>query len=761
MPDDVRTNDLKWVGSRPIRPDGVDKVTGRARFGADFNMPNQLVGKVLRSPHAHAIIKSIDISKAESLKGVKAVVCRDDFVDMPSELAPAGEMLINYKDMTRNVIAREKALYDGHAVAAVAATSSSVARRALKLIEVDYEVLPHVIDPVPAMAEDAPVLHDDMITEGVDPAPKKASNVAKRVEFGMGDIDKGFDEADVILEREFETKAVHQGYIEPHACVANYSEDGSAELWCTTQGHFVVRGHCAKLVGMEVSKLRVTSSEIGGGFGGKTVVYLEPLALALSRKCHQPVKMIMERDDVMRATGPTSGANVWVKIGAKNDGTITAGEAILKYQAGAFAGSPVQPGCMCAFAPYDLENVKVVGFDVVTNRPKVAAYRAPGAPISEYAVEALVDELAQKLDMDPVDLRLKNAAKEGTRAAYGPKFGPIGHVKILEEAKALEQYSTPLGQNQGRGVASGFWFNIGGETCAALQLNVDGTLNLMIGTPDIGGSRASMALMAAETLGVDYEDVRPIIGDTSSLGYNFLTGGSRATFSSGMAVVQASEDIIQKACARAAKVWEIDEEAVTWEDGLIKPSGPNAGDFEPMTLADIAKHANKTGGPISGFAQINAQGAAPSFGTHVVDVEVDPETGKVDVLRYTVLQDAGKAVHPAYVEGQFQGGAAQGVGWALNEEYIYNDKGQMENTGFLDYRIPVCSDLPMIDTVIVEEPNPRHPYGVRGIGETPIIPPMAAVANAVSRATGVRFAELPMSPPRILAALDAAKEAAE
>ena len=761
MPDDVRTSDLKWVGSRPVRPDGVDKVTGRARFGADFNMPNQLVGKVLRSPHAHAIIKSIDTSKAEAVKGVKAVVCRDDFDDMPSELAPAGEMLINYKDMTRNVMAREKSLYDGHPVAAVAAISSAVARRALKLIQVDYEVLPHVIDPVPAMAEDAPILHDDMITEGVDPAPTKASNVAKRVEFGMGDVEKGFDESDVIIEREYDTKAVHQGYIEPHACVANYSEDGSAELWCTTQGHFVVRGHCAKLIGMDVSKLRVTSSEIGGGFGGKTVVYLEPLALALSRKCHQPVKMVMDRDDVMRATGPTSGANIWVKIGAKNDGTITAGEAVLKYQAGAFAGSPVQPGCMCAFAPYDIENVKAVGYDVVTNRPKVAAYRAPGAPISEYAVESAVDELALKLDIDPVDLRLMNAAKEGTRAAYGPKFGPIGYVKILEEAKDLEQYSTKLGPNQGRGVASGFWFNIGGETCAALQLNVDGTLNLMIGTPDIGGSRASMALMAAETLGVDYDDVRPIIGDTSSLGYTFLTGGSRATFSSGMAVVQASEDIITKACARAAKVWEIDEDAVTWENGLIKPSGPNAGDFEPMTLADIAKHANKTGGPISGFAQINAQGAAPSFGAHVVDVEVDPETGKVDILRYTVLQDAGKAVHPDYVEGQFQGGAAQGVGWALNEEYIYNDKGQMENTGFLDYRIPVCSDLPMIDTVIVEEPNPRHPYGVRGIGETPIIPPMAAVANAVSRATGVRFSELPMSPPRILAALDAAKEAAE
>ncbi len=761
MPDDVRISDLKLVGTRPVRPDGVDKVTGRAKFGADFNMPNQLVGKVLRSPHAHAIIKSIDTSKAAALKGVKAVICRDDFEDMPSEFVPAGEMLINYKDMIRNVMAREKALYDGHPVAAVAAVSTAVARKALKLIEVEYEILPHVIDPVPAMADDAPVLHDDMFTEGVDPAPTKPSNVAKRVEFGTGDVEKGFAEADLIIEREFDTAAVHQGYIEPHACVANYSEDGTADLWCSTQGHFVVRGHCAKLVGMDVSKLRVTSSEIGGGFGGKTVVYLEPLALMLSKKCHHPVKMIMGREDVMRSTGPTSGANVWVKMGVKKDGTFVAGEAILKYQAGAFAGSPVQPGCMCAFAPYDMENVKVVGFDIVTNRPKVAAYRAPGAPISEYAVESVVDEIAQKLGMDPIDLRLKNAAKEGTHAAYGPKFGPIGYMKTLEEAKALDHYKVPLGPNQGRGVASGFWFNIGGESCAALQLNVDGTLNLMIGTPDIGGSRASMALMAAETLGVKYEDVRPIIGDTSSLGYTFLTGGSRATFSSGMAVVQASEDIIRQACARAAMVWEIDPEAVTWESGLIKPSGPNAGEFEPMTLADIAKHANKTGGPIAGHAQINAQGAAPSFGTHVVDVEVDPETGKVDILRYTVLQDAGKAIHPAYVEGQFQGGAAQGIGWALNEEYVYNDKGQMQNTGFLDYRIPVCSDLPMIDTVIVEEPNPRHPFGVRGIGETPIIPPMAAVANAVSRATGIRFTELPMSPPKILARLDEMKKAAE
>ena len=747
-------HDLKWVGTRPVRPDGVDKVTGRAKFGADLHLPGMLVGRTLRSPHPHARIKSIDTSKAEALPGVKAVVTRDDFHDMPSEFVPAGEMLVNYRDIVRNVMAREKALYEGHAVAAVAATSASIAKKALRLIDVEYEPLPHVIDPVEAMASDAPVLHDDMFTAGVEPAPDKPSNVSKRVEFKLGDIEAGFAQADVVVEREFNTKPVHQGYIEPHACVASVSEDGQADLWCTTQGHFVVRSHCARLLGMDVSKIRVTASEIGGGFGGKTVVYLEPLALALSRKSGHPVKMVMGRDEVFKATGPTSGANIWVKVGATKDGKITAAEAVLKYQAGAFQGSPVQPGCMCAFAPYDLEHVKVVGFDVVTNRPKVAAYRAPGGPISEYAVESVIDELAKRLGIDPVDFRLQNAAHEGTHAAYGPKFGPIGLVETLKQAKAHDHYGAPLGPNQGRGIASGFWFNIGGETCVSLNINEDGTATLMAGTPDIGGSRASLAMMAAEELGIAPDKIRPLIADTSSLGYTFLTGGSRVTFASGMATVEAAREAIKEMCARAAKIWEIPEDAVVWEDGHAKPAGDNAGDFDPLSLEDIARLAGKTGGAVGGYARINAQGAAPSFGTHIADVEVDPETGAVKILRYTVLQDAGKAVHPSYVEGQYQGGAVQGIGWALNEEYIYDDDGRLQNPGFLDYRIPVASDVPMIDTVIVEVPNPNHPYGVRGVGETPIVPPMAAIANAIENATGIRFEELPMSPPKVLRAIE-------
>ena len=428
------------VGTRPLRPDGVDKVTGRAKFGADIYTPNMLIGKVLRSPHAHARIKSIDTAKAQALPGVKAVITSADLCDLPSEFIPAGEMMVNFRDMTRNVMAREKALYEGHAVAAVAAVSEAVAAQALKLIDVQYDVLPHVLDVERAMQPDAPLLHDNMYTIGVEPRPAQPSNVAKRVEFALGDPAAGFAQADLVIEREFTTKPVHQGYIEPHACLASVSEDGQAELWCTTQGQFIVRSFCAKLLGMEVSKLRVTPSEIGGGFGGKTVVYLEPLAMMLSRKSGHPVRLVMSRAEVFRASGPTSGAKIWVKIGATRKGRITAAEAVLKYQAGAFQGSPVQPGCMCAFAPYDLDNVRVVGFDVVVNRPKVAAYRAPGGPISEFAVESVIDELAKRLSLDPIEFRLKNAAKEGTKAAYGPKFGPIGLVQTLEAARAHAHY---------------------------------------------------------------------------------------------------------------------------------------------------------------------------------------------------------------------------------------------------------------------------------------------------------------------------------
>jgi CO/xanthine dehydrogenase Mo-binding subunit len=751
---DGSSMDNKWIGKRTIRPDGADKVTGRATFGADFNLPGMLWGKVLRSPHPHAKIISINLEKAKAAPGVKSVICSDDMVEFPLD-TPVMVGPADMRFVSRNILARDKVLYAGHPVAAVAATSVKNAQDALALIEVEYEVLPHVIDVEDAMKPDAPVLHDFLRTGGVDPKPESASNVASRLEFKLGDLDAGFAAADVIVERTYKTKPVHQGYLEPHACLVSVAKDGQATIWSSSQGHFMVRSATAIMTGLNVADIRAIPAEIGGGFGGKTIVYLEPLALIMARISGFPVKMVMTREEVFLATGPTSGSWNTVKIGATKEGKITAATATFRFQAGAFPGSPARPAASCAFAPYEIENVQAIGYDVVMNRPKSNAYRAPGAPIAAFSVESAIDELARKLGLDPVEFRLKNAAKEGTRAAYGPTFRKIGFVETLDAAKRHPHYSAPLGPNQGRGVASGFWFNVGGESSAQIHVNEDGTVTVITGHPDIGGSRASMVNITAEMLGIDYNLVRAQIGDTNAIGISATTGGSRVTFAAGMAVTQVAEKVILTLRERAAKIWDIDLDAVVWENGEASPAGSNAGDFEPLSLADLAAKAAATGGPIAGQISINAQGAAPAFATHICDVEVDPDTGRVEILRYTAIQDVGRAVHPSYVEGQIQGGVAQGVGWALNEEYIYGDDGQMQNPGFLDYRMPVASDLPMIEAVVVEVPNDAHPHGVRGVGEVPIAPPMAAVANAIESATGLRLQDLPMSPPKVLAGLDA------
>ena len=738
---------LKYIGTRPVRPDGLEKVTGRANFGADHALPGMLFGKVVRSPHAHARIRSIDTAAAEGMPGVLAVITAADFPDR-------AKMSWRRKGFNDNLLASDKVLYHGHAVAAVAATSNQAAEAAAAAVVVDYEVLDSVTDALAAITPDAPILHDDLFTEGLPETPDKPSNLVKKQAISKGDVEAAFANADHIVERTFATPMVHQGYIEPHACVGNFNEDGQAMVWCSTQGHFGVRSMTAMAMGMDEGDIRVIASEIGGGFGGKTTVYLEPLALKLSEKSDRPVKMVMSREDVFRATGPASGTYNTVKIGCKHDGTIVAMYAKLIYEAGAYPGSPLGAGSMCIFAPYDVEDVLIEGYEVVVNRPRVAAYRAPGAPQAMYAGESVLDELAEVVGMDPIDFRLKNAATKGTHAAYGPTFGAIGLTECLNAAKEHPNYNKPLGEDEGRGVAVGFWFNGGNLSSAEVHITNTGMVKIVEGSPDIGGSRASMALMAAETLGVPYERIRIRVGDTDSTGYCATTGGSRTTFATGMAVIQACEDVIGQLKARAALTWAIDEEQVDWSEGEARPAPGVNVDVEPLSIADLARNAARTGGPISGRAALNAQGPGPAFAVNLADVHVDRETGRTTVNSFTAIQDAGTAIHPDYVEGQMQGGAAQGIGWALNEEYIYDTDGVLENPGFLDYRVPVASDLPMIDTQIIEVPNPNHPYGVRGCGETPIVAPLAAVGNAVSNAIGVRMTELPMSPPKVLAAIE-------
>ncbi len=768
------TGEFKVIGTRPIRHDGVDKVTGRALYGADVQLAGLLHGRIVRSPHAHARIRGIDVRKAAALPGVEAIVTAADFPDPGDKIAELGEGAINLMHLSSNCLARGKVLYKGHAVAAVAATSAAVAEEAVKLIAVDYELLPPVLDVRAAMRDDAVLLHDNLVTTSLGQPADRPSNIAKHIHFTLGDIAKGFAGATVVIEHEFRTATVHQGYIEPHNATALWNADGSVTIWCSTQGAFTVRAQVAELLQMPLAKIKVVPMEIGGGFGGKIRVYLEPVAAVLSRRTSRPVKITMNRAEVFEGTGPTPGSYIRVKMGADATGRLVAGQAYLAYEAGAFPGSPVGAGSMCVFACYDVPNAQVDGFDVVVNKPATSAYRAPGATNAAFAVETVVDEICERLQIDPLEFRIRNGAKEGTRRADGPIYPRIGMIETCQAARQHPHYAAPLtpdpspaggegrnplpsppggeglgvrGPHRGRGVASGFWFNAGLKSSCTVNVNADGTVGLVEGSTDIGGSRTGIAMQLAEALGIRAEEVKPIVADTDMVGYTDVTGGSRVTFATGWAAYEAAQDVKRQMIDRAALIWDVPADRVAYDGGVLTCRGDAS---KRRSFKDLAAKLHETGGTIVGRASVDPPGVGGGFATHIVDVEVDPETGKVTVLRYTAVQDVGRAVHPSYVEGQMQGGVVQGIGWGLNEEYIFNDRGEMTNASYLDYRMPTCLDLPMIETVMVEVPNPGHPFGVRGVGEVPIVPPPAALANAIYRAVGVRMQQLPMTPGRIV-----------
>ena len=739
------------VGKRPVRPDGVDKVTGRAQYGADIRLTGLLAGKTLRSPYAHARIKSLDTSAAAALPGVYAVVTAADLPFAALSKEELGGEYQRLKFASNHILATDKVLFKGHPVAAVAAENAHIAEEAVKLIRVEYEVLPPALTVRAAMAAEAPLLHDDLFTAELGQLADKPSNIAAHMAFEKGDVEQGFAAADLVVEREYETASVHQGYIEPHNATAFWNSDGQLNIWCSTQGPFVVRSAVADVLRHPVSRVKVTPMEIGGGFGGKITAYLEPIAALLSRKAGRPVQLLMSRMEVFEASGPAPGTWMKVKLGVANDGKITAADITLAFEAGAYPGSPVMQGAACALACYDVPNGRINGYDVVVNKPKTAAYRAPGSPQAAFAVESVIDEICGQLGMDPIEFRLRNAAKEGARRVEGPVYRRIGLVECLEAARNHEHYRTPLeGKHRGRGVAAGFWFNRGFASSVNITVNPDGTVNLIEGSVDIGGSRASIAQQAAETLGIPYAAVKPTVVDTDSIGYTMVTGGSRTTFATGWAAIEAAEEVKVQMRARAAKIWDAAVEDVEYREGVLShKSDPEL----RMTFQELARQLLTTGGSITGASNVDPAGEGNGFGVHIVDLEVDPDTGKATILRYTAVQDAGKAIHPSYVEGQMQGGVAQGIGWALNEEYFFNDQGQMMNSSFLDYRMPTALDLPMIDTVIVEVANPGHPYGVRGVGEVPIVPPLPAIGTAISHAIGRPMTKLPATPGTVLEAM--------
>ena len=658
----------------------MDKVTGRAIYGADIQLTGLLHGAIKRSPHPHARIKNIDTSRAEAHPGVRAVVTAHDLPQIADKLADLGEAIVNLRDASNNVLAYGKVLYKGHAVAGVAAINLHVAQEAVELIDVEYEVLPHVTSVLEAMEDGAPILHEDMKTTSMGEETDKVSNVANHFQHKMGEPDDGFAEADVVIEREFTTQTVHQGYIETHNATAHWNEEGQLTIWTSTQGAFSVRDQMAEILQMPVSKVKIVPLEIGGGFGGKISVYLDPVAALLSKKTGHPVKMTMTRDEVFEGTGPTPGSYLKVKMGATNDGRLTAATAYMAYEAGAYPGSPVGAGAGCIFTPYDIPNVQIDGYDVCVNKPKTNAYRAPGATNAAYATETVVDEISEKLGVDPLEFRVKNGAKEGTRRADGPVHPRIGCIETTEAALNSEHYRSSLaksgnGKVRGRGVASGYWFNFnGGRSAISVSINPDGTINMLEGSTDIGGTRASIAMQLAETIGLEATDIKPYVVDKYSIGYTEVTGGSRTTFGTGYAAHAhgpgphpGDEGKGLQALGRTRRTPSTSKTG-SFPTGMTRRSGAALRNWPARPAMPAVPWSPRS------VRIPTAAGAAPSPPTSWTW----RSTGKRARWIYSGIprfQDAGTAIHPSYVEGQMQGGVVQGIGWGLNEEYIYNDDG--------------------------------------------------------------------------------------
>jgi xanthine dehydrogenase molybdenum-binding subunit len=720
-------------------------------------LPTTLYGKIVRSPHAHARIRSIDTSRALTYPGVYAVVTARDLPGTKEHSSSPDGNLDDFKYLRENMLAREKVLYVGHPVAAVAAASPHVAEEAAQLIDVEYAHLPAVMSVHEAMLPDAPLLHEHLNTQSLSKPSQTPSNIASHFQHVKGNPSQGFDQADVIVEGEYSMPTIHQGYIEPHACTVWWGLDNHLTVWTTTQGAFGMRDQLAKLLNHPMSNIRVIPTEVGGAFGGKLPLYifLEAVAALLSHKANRPVKMTMMREEVFMATNPTSGAYIKAKMGVNREGRITAAQAELYFEAGAYPSAHVigylgfASGYM--FAPYDIPHGQIDAYDVVVNKPRTAALRAPGVTQVSFAAEQVIDELALKLEMDPIEFRLRNVVHEGTELINGTSHGSIGAEETLRAAQSTTHYRTPLSEPFcGRGMAQGYWGNWGARSSCSISVNSDGTVSLVTGSIDLSGTRTTVAMQAAEVLDLTLDRIKSSVGDTDSIGYTEMSGGSRTTFATGIAAITAAQNVITQMRGRAALLWNVDVQEVTFNKGIFKT---DSGGERQMTFAEVAGRLVETGGAVTGIGNVDPQGWGGAFAAHIVDVKVDPETGKVDVLRYTTVQDVGKAVHPSYVEGQMQGGAVQGVGWGLYEGYQYNTQGDLLNPNFLDYKIPTALDVPMIETVLVEVPGPTHPYGVRGVGEVPVVPPPAALANAIYRAIGKRVSDLPLTPSRILEAM--------
>lgn len=727
--------DRRVLGRRIERIDAADKVMGRTLFVADLELPGMLHAKALRSPHAHARLISIDPSAALARPGVMAVITAADFT----------------RPDARALMARDKVRYAGEPVAVVAALTPELAEEALETIRVEYEPLVPVMDGLEATRPDAPLLHSDLHCESLAGRADTPSNVAYVHDLERGDVDSAFARADVIVEKTYRTAMVHQGYLEPRAAVAQVGLDGNVTVWASSHGSFILREQLAQIFGLSLSHIRVVPMEVGGGFGGKNLL-LEPYCILLSQKTGRPVKMVLSRAEDLRAARPAPSTIVNLKMAASRDGSITAADGTFIYELGAFPGMASTLATTVGLGAYRIPNLRLRGMDVVVNRPPFGSYRAPSAPQAAFAVESHIDLLAQALAIDPLELRLRNVAAQGDRLPNGLPLPRVGLRQVLERVREHPAWNKPLsGPNRGRGLACGFWIGGVGSSAATISLNADGTFAVVAGSIDLTGTRTAFAQMVAEEFGLDPEDVSVVTGDTDSAPYADITAGSRTTRQMGTAVYRACQEVKAELARRAAAALGAEPEDLDYVQRRFQIKGSPE---RVISLAELARQSITTAaGAVVGRGAITRPGPAPILSASIVDVEVDRETGRVTLLDCTAIQDVGYALNPTLIEAQMQGAVAQGVGWALMEGLKFED-GVLANATLLDCPMPTAVDMPAIQTDYVEVPA-DEPYGVRGVGEPPLIPVLAALANAIHQAVGVRLTELPMTPEAIWRAMQA------
>ena len=748
--------ELDVVGKSVPRVDALDKVTGEAVYAADIELPDMLYARIKRSPLPHARILSVNTEKASRLTGVKAVLTGRE-VDLPRY----GQAIRD-----KQVLATDKVRYVGEPVAAVCAADSDIAEEALNLIEVEYEELPAVFDSISDMAPDAPIIHEELESYEALYHYTQQGNMCARMQVHKGDLERGFKESDLIIENEFKTPVIYQAYLEPHCSIAQVDGSGKITLWTTTQAPFRVRAQLSSLLKVPLVKIRVIAGAVGGGFGGKNSLILEPLCILFARLCSKPVKMELDRDEEFTTTSPRHAIHFKFKTGVKKDGTLIAHKADVTFDTGAYADSgPFVVGkpTTLATGPYRIPNVGVDSRLVYTNRLASGSMRGIGVPQMTFAMESHVDLMARELSIPPLELRLKNALEEGDLSAIGQKLEGVSLKKCITEAVGKSGY----GKKRGMGMACGQYPMRGLPGSAAITVNHDGSMVLFTGATDIGtGSRTILLQIAAQETGIPFENATVIAGDTELTPYDSGSGASRVTYITGRAVKIAAEDVKKQLLSAAADMLEANREDLVAVEGVIHVKGSPS---KRVPIAKAASYAQNSGdGPIMGrgafregdppYDEACASGyhdpslPCPTFSCHTVEVEVDEETGKVKVVNYTAAHDVGKAINPACLEGQIEGAISQGLGFALSEELVLKD-GIVLNGSFLEYHIPLAAETTPVNVILIEEPGTTGPYGAKGVGEQASVPTMAAVANAIHDAIGVRITELPITPDKIVAAI--------